>query len=224
MSAPSAARSSARCGAACDRVDRDPRAGRVGGGDDRRRAPAPCPIGVRRRGHRDPARAVATAPPRPRTRAARACRGRARPSARSRRRARRRSPTGARWRRGRAGCTTTSSPGPQRAADGGREPHRHRGHRRPEGDAARLGAEQPARPPRAPPRRTSSVACAAANTPPWLALSPERMNAAIASIAASTICVPGGPVEPRPAAGEPGEAVAVHSRASAARTSSTSCG
>ena len=39
----------------------------------------------------------------------------------------------------------------------------------------------------------ASVACAAAKTPPWLALSPERMNAAIASIAVSTICVPAGP-------------------------------
>ena len=42
----------------------------------------------------------------------------------------------------------------QRPPDGGRKPHRHRGHRGAEGDAARLGAEQAARPRRAPPRRT----------------------------------------------------------------------
>jgi hypothetical protein len=40
---------------------------------------------------------------------------------------------------------------------------------------------------------SSSERTAASNTPPWLALSPERMKSAIASIAASTICVPAGP-------------------------------
>jgi hypothetical protein len=39
----------------------------------------------------------------------------------------------------------------------------------------------------------ASVAWAAANAPPWFALRPERMNAAMASIALSTICVPAGP-------------------------------
>ncbi len=40
---------------------------------------------------------------------------------------------------------------------------------------------------------SSSVRSAAANRPPWLALWPERMKSAIASIAPSTICVPAGP-------------------------------
>ena len=40
---------------------------------------------------------------------------------------------------------------------------------------------------------SSSVRWAASNRPPWLALWPERMNSAIASIALSTICVPAGP-------------------------------
>ena len=40
---------------------------------------------------------------------------------------------------------------------------------------------------------SSSVACAAAKTPPWLAPRPERIQASIASIAVSTICVPAGP-------------------------------
>ena len=40
---------------------------------------------------------------------------------------------------------------------------------------------------------SSSVRAAASNRPPWLALWPERMKSAIASIAASTICVPAGP-------------------------------
>ncbi len=40
---------------------------------------------------------------------------------------------------------------------------------------------------------SSSVAWAAANTPPWLAPRPERIQASMASIALSTICVPAGP-------------------------------
>src|SRR5215211_5881080 len=39
----------------------------------------------------------------------------------------------------------------------------------------------------------SSVACAAANAPPWFAPRPERIHASIAAIAESTICVPAGP-------------------------------
>ena len=39
----------------------------------------------------------------------------------------------------------------------------------------------------------SSVAYAAANTPPWLAPRPERIQSSIAAIALSTICVPAGP-------------------------------
>ena len=97
-------------------------------------------------------------------------RGPARPSARSRRRARPRSPTGrtfASWSR-RVHDDLVARP--ERAPDGGAKPHRHRGHLRAEGDAARVGAEQPARPRRARRSTHSSVACAAANTPPWLAL------------------------------------------------------
>ncbi len=37
------------------------------------------------------------------------------------------------------------------------------------------------------------MAWAAANWPPWLAPRPERIQASIASIALSTICVPAGP-------------------------------
>ena len=107
----------------------------------------------------------------------------------------------------------------ERAPDGGREPHRHRGHRRPEGDAARLGAEQPgdrvARGLDAGVGRVRGGEHAAVVG--VVARAHERghrVDRAVDHLRA------GGAVEPRPAAGEPGEAVAVHSRAPAARTSS----
>ena len=70
----------------------------------------------------------------------------------------------------------------------------------------------------------SSVACAAAKTPPWFALRPERMNVGHRLDRGVHHLRARRPVQPRPAPGQPGEAVAVHSRSRAARTSSTSCG
>ena len=37
------------------------------------------------------------------------------------------------------------------------------------------------------------VGCAAAKTPPWFAVRPDRIQSAMASMAVSTICVPAGP-------------------------------
>ena len=69
---------------------------------------------------------------------------------------------------------------------------------------------------------SSSVACAAAKAPPWLAPRPERIHASIASIAASTICVPAGPSSRAQLGGrEPGEALAVHAICSAAESTSS---
>ncbi len=111
----------------------------------------------------------------------------------------------------------------ERAPERGREPHRHRRHRRPEGDAARLGAEQPgdrvARGLDAGVGRVRGGEHAAVVR--VVARAHERghgVDRAVDHLGAR------GAVEPRPAAGEAGEAVAVHSRAPAARTSSASCG
>src|SRR4051812_10501439 len=52
---------------------------------------------------------------------------------------------------------------------------------------------------------SSSVARAAAKAPPWLALRPERIQSAIASIAASTICVPAGPSSRAQPSARPGK-------------------
>ena len=86
--------------------------------------------------------------------------------------------------------TTTSSPGSQRAPDRPREGHRQRRHVGTEDD---LGGGAPSNAPaRRGPREGVRRCGAAANTPPWLALRPERIQASIATIALSTICVPAG--------------------------------
>ena len=70
---------------------------------------------------------------------------------------------------------------------------------------------------------SSSVSRACLNCPPWLACEPDRIQSAIASIALSTTWLPAGPVQPRPALAQRGEAIAVHrSETSWARSASCS--
>ena len=191
MSAPRLAQRERAVRRGGDRVDRDPRAHGVRGGDD--------PVELRHR-----ARSRST----PRSPRPSACGRRARPRSRtagsasvSRSGSAQRTVAPARsaaithgrtfasWSRR---VTTTSSPGPSvrptaaesriviAVIDGPK--------------ATPAGSASSSRATDARARSThASVACAAANTPPWLALSPERMNSAIASIAESTICVPAGP-------------------------------
>ena len=204
-----------------DRVDRDLRAGRVRGGDDpvelRHRA-----RGVRRRGHGHPARAVGE-------------------HGLDRRRGQReRVAVGLRPADGRARALGGDHPrahvgvvvqardddlvaGPERAADRGREPHRHRGHRRAEGHAGLLRAEEPRH------RRAGALHARVGRVR-------GGEDAAVVGVVARAHerghrldrrvdhLRPGRPVQAHPAPGEPREAIAVHRRSSAARTSSTSCG
>ena len=173
-------------------VDVDAGAGLVARPRRSRAMSGTVPTALLRRGDRDPARALAEHAPRSRAAAARACRGRARRSAPSRPRARRRSPTGARWRRGPAACRR---PRRRAAACARRRPRSASSARSCSGRRRRRAGRRRAarRRRRAPAATSSSVACAAAKTPPWLALPPERTKSAMASIAASTICVPAGP-------------------------------
>jgi hypothetical protein len=81
--------------------------------------------------------------------------------------------------------------GLQRAPGGGREAHRERGHRRSEDDAAGVGAEEAAD------GRARLVdelvgGQGRGEGPAVVGRAPERIHAAIASMASSTICVPAG--------------------------------
>jgi hypothetical protein len=113
--------------------------------------------------------------------------------------------------------------GRERAPDGGREAHRHRGHRRPEGDALRVGDQHPADRRaglldalvgRACGREGAAVVGAAAGAHPR----GHRVDRAVDHLCA------GRPVEARPAARRAREALAVHTRSCAMRTSSASRG
>ena len=58
---------------------------------------------------------------------------------------------------------------------------------------------------------SSSVSWACLNTPPWLAMLPDRIQSAIASITLSSDLAAGRAVQACPAVAESGETVAVHS-------------